>query len=84
MKSNTPCSSQLTIQKSSKIDWTKLKAFAGNKINATEKFTLVLGRIRKHCGKRRKCWLPAFSPFSTMISNGFLYRIIKSCDCGEN
>ena len=22
----------------------------------------VLGR--KHCGKRRKCWLPAFSPFS--------------------
>ena len=22
----------------------------------------------KHCGKRRKCWLPAFSPFSTMYS----------------
>ena len=22
----------------------------------------------KHCGKRRKCWLPAFSPFSTMFS----------------
>ena len=22
----------------------------------------------KHCGKRRKCWLPAFSPFPTMLS----------------
>ena len=22
----------------------------------------------KHCGKRRKCWLPAFSPFPTMVS----------------
>ena len=24
--------------------------------------------LRKHCGKRRKCWLPAFSPFPTMFS----------------
>ena len=23
---------------------------------------------RKHCGKRRKCWKPAFSPFSKMFS----------------
>ena len=22
----------------------------------------------KHCGKRRKCWLPAFSPFPTLFS----------------
>ena len=22
----------------------------------------------KHCGKRRKCWLPAFSPFPAIIS----------------
>ena len=22
----------------------------------------------KHCGKRRKCWLPAFSPFPTVFS----------------
>ena len=25
--------------------------------------------FRKHCGKRRKCWQPAFSPFPTMFSN---------------
>ena len=24
--------------------------------------------FRKKCGKRRKCWLPAFSPFPTMFS----------------
>ena len=23
---------------------------------------------RKHCGKRRKCWIPAFSPFPAMFS----------------
>ena len=25
--------------------------------------------VRKHCGKRRKCWEPVFSPFPTMFSN---------------
>ena len=24
--------------------------------------------FRKHCGKRRKCWEPAISPFPTMFS----------------
>ena len=23
--------------------------------------------VRKHCGKKRKCWCPAFSPFPTMF-----------------
>ena len=27
-----------------------------------------VGKGRKHCGKRRKCWFPAFSPFPTMFS----------------
>ena len=32
-------------------------------------------------GKSRKCWLPAFSPFSTMFSRGIFYRVVKSRDC---
>ena len=36
---------------------------------------------RKHCGKSRKCWLPAFSTFLKMFSKGFLYRVVKSRDC---
>ena len=26
------------------------------------------GGFGKHCGKRRKCWFPAFSPFPTVFS----------------
>ena len=36
---------------------------------------------RKHCGKRRTCWLPAFSPFPTIFTKGFFFRIVKSLDC---
>ena len=39
------------------------------------------GKGRKHCGKRRKCWLPSFSPFTTMFSKGFFLKVIKSQDC---
>ena len=35
---------------------------------------------KKHGGKTRKCWLPAFSRFSTMFSKGFFLRVIKSRD----
>ena len=34
----------------------------------------------KHCGKRKKYWFPAFSPFPTVISIAFL-RVVKSWDC---
>ena len=38
---------------------------------------------RKHCWKRRKCCLPAFSPFSTMFSEvGFLW-VVKTQVCAE-
>ena len=33
------------------------------------------GKGRKHSGKRRKCWLPAFSPFPTMFSKGFFFKV---------
>ena len=38
---------------------------------------------QKHCVKRRKCWLQAFSPFITMFSKGFFPRIIESRHCGK-
>ena len=40
------------------LDWSKLEAFANDKINVND---------RKHCGKKGKCWLPAFSLFPTMF-----------------
>ena len=36
--------------------------------------------VRKHCEKRRKCWLPAFSLSPTMFSQGFFFKVIKSRD----
>ena len=32
-------------------------------------------RDEKHYEKRRKCWLPAFSPFPTMFSKAFFYMV---------
>ena len=32
---------------------------------------------RKHCGKRRNCSLPAFSPFPTMFSKVVVFDVLK-------
>ena len=47
----------------------------------SENLKYVLGKVKKHCGKRRKCWLPAFSPFPTMLSKDFFLKVIKSRNC---
>ena len=62
------------------LDWSKLKAFADDKTNMAEKL-ICLAKGRKHCWKRRKCCLPAFSPFPTMFSKAFFFRVVKSRDC---
>ena len=48
------------------------------------KIEICLGEGRKICEKRRKCWLPAFSPFPTMFSKSFFHRGVISRDCEEN
>ena len=55
----------------------KLKAFADKKIHV-DFLRGRRGNGRKHCLSKRKCWLPAFSPFYTMFSKGFSYRVVKS------
>ena len=63
------------------LDLSKLKTFADDKINLTEKTEICFGKGRKHCWKRRKCWLPAFSPYPTMFSKCFCSEVVKSRDC---
>ena len=46
------------------LDRFKLKQFTDNKVNVTEKLKFVLGIIENIVGKRIKCLLPAFTPFS--------------------
>ena len=60
------------------MDLSKLKALADK---CDLKADICFGKSRKHCGKRGKCWLPAFSPFPTMFSKGYFLRVVKSRDC---
>ena len=59
----------------------KLKAFANDIINVSEKMKFVFGRVENILGKRRKCWLPAFSPFPKMFSETVFPGVVKSVDC---
>ena len=52
---------------------TKLKAFADNKINVAQIMISVSGRVENIVGKRRKCWLTAFSTFPIMFSSFFFF-----------
>ena len=49
-----------------------------NKCNLTTE--ILFGMGRKHCGKRRKCWSPAFSLFPTMFSKNLFPGVVKSWD----
>ena len=63
------------------LDWSKLKGFADEKINVDSKIEIWFEKARKHCGIRRKCWLPVFSPFPTMFSRVSCFRVVKRRDC---
>ena len=45
-----------------------------NKLERWKKKKKSLSKSRKHCVKRTKCWLAAFSPFPTIFSNAFSTR----------
>ena len=38
------------------------------------KIQILFGKGRKHCGKRRKCWSSAFSPFPTMFLKAICFK----------
>ena len=53
------------------LDWSKLKAFAEDKIKELKIIIFVWDRFENTVGRRRKCWLPVFSPFPSVFSKGF-------------
>ena len=48
-----------------------------DKSNVAKIIISVFNNIENIVGKGKKCWLPAFSPFPTMFSKGFFFRIIN-------
>ena len=63
------------------LDWSEFKGFANHKMNFNFQTKFLFGMCRKHCRKSRKCWLPTFSPFPTMFSEGLFFKVIESRDC---
>ena len=55
-----------------------MEALTDNKINDSYVEICI---SRKHFGKRRKCWLPAFSPFPKVFSKASCLKVIESRDC---
>ena len=62
------------------LDSFRLKAFADDKTEYKWKIEILFRKGRKQCGKRRKCWLPAFSPLPTLFSTALCLRVVKSRD----
>ena len=60
------------------LDWSKLKAFADDKLKVATIMIFVLDSVENIVGKGENA---AFSPFLTMFSNGFFLRVVKSKDC---
>ena len=56
----------------------KLKAFAVDKSNVAKMVISVFDRVENIVGKRKKCWLTAFSPFPTMLSKAVCCRDVKT------
>ena len=63
------------------LDMTKLKAFADDKLNVAKTTISLCDSIENTMGKEKKCWIQAFSSFSTVFSKAFFSRVVKSCDC---
>ena len=60
----------------------QIESFCRQQNKCDSKTEICLCKGGKHCGKRRKCWLPACSPCPTMFSKAFIFRVVKSGDCG--
>ena len=63
------------------LDWSKLKAFADDKIKVIESLKFVLWRVENIVGKGENAGYQHFLLFPTMFSKGFFLRGVKSRDC---
>ena len=57
------------------------KSIYRQQYHVTEIMISVLVRVENNVGKRRKCWLPSFSPVSHMFSKAFIFRADITWGC---
>ena len=63
------------------LDVTKLRAFAGNKINVAQMMIFVFDRVENIVGKGENAGYQHFLLFPTMFSKCFFLGVVKSPDC---
>ena len=63
------------------LDWSKLKAFADNKINETEKLKFVLGVAENTVGKGENAGYQHFLLLSQCFQKLSFSGVVKSQDC---
>ena len=56
---------------SQNFDLDQIERIGRRQNKSDTKTEICLGKGRKYCWKRRKCWLPAFPSLPTMFSKGF-------------
>ena len=59
------------------LDWSKLRAFADDKINVIEKLKFLLGRVENIVRKGENAGYRHFFTFPTMFSKSALSRSLK-------
>ena len=67
----------LTHYQTTKFRLVKTESICRRQNKCNLKTETCFGKGRKHCGKRRKCWLPGFSPFPTMFSKATFSGSLK-------
>ena len=63
------------------LDWSKLKTFADNNINATQKLKLVFARVENIVVKGENAGYQHFLLFPQCFLKASICRIVKSQDC---
>ena len=64
-----------------KMDQTRLKASADDKLNVTKMMISVFDRVKKHCGKRRNCLYKQFLLFPQFFQKASFPDPSKGCHC---
>ena len=73
--------SSMVMRETATLNSTKLQDFRLVQNESHLKLEIPFGKGRKCCGKRRKCWLPTFSPFLTKLLKFPFHTNIKTWDC---
>ena len=63
------------------LHWSKLNATADDKLNATKIMKIYIGSVENIVRKGENAGFLHFLLFSSMFSEGYIFKVVKSRDC---